>query len=259
MDLLLKGKIVIVTEGAEGIGAAIVKRLMEEDAVPVIVDSDVDAARRLEENLRGGAVAPLLICADLSDAEKCSYAIEETIRRCGRLDTLVNYVSVYEHVGLESGSPEQYIESVKRNLLRCYNMAHYALPHVKKSQGCILNVSSKTANGKGETSGDASSKGAILALTREWAVELLQYSIRVNAIVPAAVVTPIYEPSLDAFANPQEKRKAIAPGTTVAKRMSTAEEIAAMAAFLISPRASHVTGQHVFVDGAWAHSDPSAP
>jgi L-fucose dehydrogenase len=256
MDLLLKDKVIIVTGGAKGIGAAIVKTLAEEGAVPVIVDRDVDAGRTLEQSLRQRGFSSLLIGSELADAENCSRAIQETIRNCGRLDALANNAGINDRVGLESGTPEQYVASLQRNLLHYFNMAHYALSHLKKSQGCILNISSKTAiTGQGGTSGYASSKGAILALTREWAVELLPYSIRVNAIVPAEVMTPLYQQWLSTFPDPQEKLEAITEKIPLGKRMTTPEEIAAMAAFLISSRASHITGQHVFVDGGYVHLD----
>jgi L-fucose dehydrogenase len=256
MDLLLRDKVIVVTGGAKGIGASIVRMLAEEGAVPVIVDLDIEAGPGLDQDLRQRGAPSLFICSELADAGKCSHAIEQTIRHCGRLDALVNNAGINDRVGLESGNPEQYVASLQRNLLHYFNMAHYALPHLKKSQGCILNISSKTAvTGQGGTSGYASSKGAILALTREWAVELLPYSIRVNAIVPAEVMTPLYQHWLSTFPNPQEKLETITDKIPLGKRMTTPEEIAAMAAFLISPRASHITGQHLFVDGGYVHLD----
>jgi L-fucose dehydrogenase len=255
MDLLLKDKVIVVTGGARGIGAAIVNRVAQEGAVPAIVDGDIEDGRSLDQELRRRGVASLLICSELADAENCANAIEQTIRQCSRLDALVNNAEVKERVGLESGNPEQYVESLRRNLLHCYNMAHYALPHLKKSQGCILNISSKTAlPGQSGTSGYASLKGAILALTREWAVELLQYSIRVNAIVSAERMTPLHQERLSPFPTPQEF-EAIGERTPPGKSVTAPEEIAAMAAFLISPRASHITGQHLFVDGGCVHQD----
>jgi L-fucose dehydrogenase len=119
-----------------------------------------------------------------------------------------------------------------------------------------VNISSKTAiTGQGGTSGYASSKGAILALTREWAAELLTYGIRVNAIVPAEVMTPLYRQWLDSFPNAEEKLKTILSKIPLEKRMTTPDDIAAMVVFLISARASHVTGQHIFVDGGYVHLD----
>jgi L-fucose dehydrogenase len=168
----------------------------------------------------------------------------------------VNNAGINDKIGLESGSPEDYVASLKRNLLHYYNMAHYALPHLKESGGAIVNIASKTAlTGQGGTSGYASSKGAILALTREWAVDLLDYGIRVNAVIPAEVLTPLYQRWLDTFPDPKEKLESVLCRIPLGKRMTTAEEIASTVVFLISPRSGHTTGQQVFVDGGYVHLD----
>src|SRR4029077_14831540 len=181
-----------------------------------------------------------------------------TVEKFGRLDALVNNAGVNDKIGLEHGTPEGYEDSLGRNLLHYYNMAHYALPHLKKSRGSVVNISSKTAvTGQGGTSGYASSKGAILALTREWAAELLGYGIRVNAVLPAEVMTPLYRQWLDTFPNPEEKLKTILAKIPFEKRMTTAQEIADVTVFLISPRSGHTTGQHIFADGGYVHLDRS--
>lgn len=252
MDLELKNKVVVVTGGAKGIGAAIVKSVAAEGGIPVIVDRDVEAGTQLHSQIP----ASDLIIAELTVAEGSYSAIEKVIEKHGRLDALVNNAGVNDKVGLEHGSPEQYVASLERNLLHYYNMGHYALPHLKKSRGCIVNIGSKTAiTGQGGTSGYASSKGAILALTREWAAELLDYGIRVNAVVPAEVMTPLYRQWLDTFPNPEEKLKTILTKIPLQQRMTAPEEIAAMVVFLLSARAGHVTGQHLFVDGGYVHLD----
>jgi L-fucose dehydrogenase len=252
VDLLLKNKVVLITGGAKGIGAAIVRSVALEGALPVIVDRDPDAGRKIHAELASSE----LIITELSAAESCFAAVQQTIEKFGRLDSLINNAGINDKIGLEHGSPEQYVESLQRNLLHYYNMAHYALPHLKKSRGTIVNIASKTAlTGQGGTSGYASSKGAILALTREWAAELLPYSIRVNAIVPAEVMTPLYRQWLDTFSNPDEKLKTILAKIPLEQRMTTPDEIAAMVAFLISARAGHITGQHIYVDGGYVHLD----
>jgi len=252
VDLELKNKVVLVTGGAKGIGAAIVKAGAAEGAIPVIVDRDIEAGNRLHSQVP----ASDLIIAELSAAEGCYSAVQKAVEKHGRLDALVNNAGVNDKVGLEHGSPEQYVESLERNLLHYYNMAHYALPYLKKSRGCIVNISSKTAlTGQGGTSGYASSKGAILALTREWAAELLGHGIRVNAVVPAEVMTPLYRQWLDTFPKPDEKLKTILAKIPLQNRMTTPEEIAAMVVFLLSARAGHITGQHLFVDGGYVHLD----
>jgi L-fucose dehydrogenase len=252
LDLQLKSKVVLVTGGAKGIGAAITRAAAAEGAIPVIVDRDAEAAHKLHADLATGEV----VIADLSAAESCYAAVQKTIEKFGRLDALVNNAGINDKVGLEHGSPELYVESLCRNLLHYYNMAHYALTHLKKARGSIVNISSKTAlTGQGGTSGYASSKGAILALTREWAAELLDYGIRVNAIVPAEVMTPLYRQWLDTFPNPDQKLKTILRKIPLEQRMTTPEEIAAMVVFLLSAQASHITGQHLFVDGGYVHLD----
>jgi L-fucose dehydrogenase len=163
---------------------------------------------------------------------------------------------VNDGVGLEKGSPDQFVASLQRNLLHYYNMVYYSLPSLKRTQGTIVNIGSKTAvTGQGGTSGYVASKGAILALTREWAVELLPYGIRVNAVVPAEVMTPLYQQWLSKFSNPEEKLKTIVARIPLGKRMTTSEEIAAMVVFLISSKTSHITGQHLYVDGGYVHLD----
>jgi L-fucose dehydrogenase len=258
MDLQLKDKVVVITGGASGIGAAIVAGAAREGAIPVIVDRSADAAHRLEEEVRAGGGAALAIAVELTQAQNCKRAVEETIDRFGRLDALVNNAGLNDRVGLEHGSPAEYLASIERNLLHYYNMAHYALPALKKARGAIVNIASKTAvTGQGGTSGYASSKGAVLALTREWAVELLPYEIRVNAVLPAEVMTPMYQRWVARFDNPEEKLNSILSRIPLGKRMTTPEEIAAMALFLISGQSSHTTGQHLHVDGGYVHLDRS--
>jgi L-fucose dehydrogenase len=256
MDLEIKDKVVIVTGGAKGIGAAIVRACAGEGAVPVIVDRDAAPASKLQAELQGTGAACGSISVELSQSEHCSQAIDQTLKEFGRLDALVNNAGRNDKVGLEHGTPKEYVASLERNLVHYYSMAHYALPYLKRAQGAIVNIGSKTAvTGQGDTSGYASSKGAVMALTREWAAELLPYNIRVNTILPAEVMTPLYREWLDTFPNPGEKLSSILSKIPLGKRMTTVDEIAAMAVFLLSGKSGHTTGQHIFVDGGYSHLD----
>ena len=256
MDLQLKGKVVIVTGGAKGIGAAIVKACAAEGAIPIIVGRDAKTGGELRDELARGGAKGGLITTELAVAENCAKAVEQTVNEFGPVFGLVNNAGRNDKVGLEKGSPKEYVESLERNLFHYYNMAHFALPYLKQTRGAIVNISSKTAlTGQGETSGYASAKGAQLALTREWAAELLPYGIRVNAVIPAEVMTPLYRSWVDTFPNPEEKLKMIISKIPLEKRMTTAEEIAAMTVFLLSPQSSHTTGQQIIVDGGYVHLD----
>ena len=256
MDLQLKDKVVIVTGGAKGIGAAIVHACAAEGAVPVIVGRDAEAGKKVQSEITTGGGRCGLISVDLSTAESCEQSVSQTVKEFGRLDALVNNAGRNDKVGLEEGNPAEYVASLNRNLVHYYSMAHYSLPHLKRARGSIVNVGSKTAvTGQGSTSGYASSKGAIMALTREWAAELLPHRIRVNTVIPAEVMTPLYRSWLDTFPNPDDKLKVILSKIPLEKRMTTSEEIASMVVFLLSPKSSHTTGQHLFVDGGYVHLD----
>jgi len=256
MDLQLKDKVVLVTGGAKGIGAAITKTCAQEGAVAIAVDRDVPACQRLHDELQAQGLRTSFITLDLGSAENCKMIVEQAIATFDRIDALVNNAGINDKVGLENGNPQQFVGSLERNLLHYYNMAHYAVPHLKRSRGSIVNISSKTAvTGQGGTSGYVASKGAILGLTREWAAELLPYSVRVNAVIPAEVMTPLYQQWLESFPSPQEKLKSVVAKIPFDKRMTAPEEIAAMVVFLISSKAGHITGQHLFVDGGYVHLD----
>ena len=256
MDLQLKDKVIIVSGGASGIGAAIVAGAAREGAIPVIADKSTDLAQQLERDLRKSGAQAHSIEADLTSSDNCRRVVNETLERCGRIDALVNNAGFNDGVGLEHGSPEAYVKSLERNLLHYYNLAHFALPSLKQTRGAIVNIASKTAvTGQGNTSGYASSKGAVLALTREWAVELLPYEIRVNAVLPAEVWTPMYKSWVATFPDSENKLNEIVSRIPLGKRMTTAEEIASTTLFLLSPRAGHTTGQHLYVDGGYVHLD----
>jgi L-fucose dehydrogenase len=256
MDLELGNKVVLITGGANGIGAAIVRLAAEENAIPIIVDRDAEAAHKLCQSVHDNGRKCCVIGLDLSCVDNCAKAVTETLRICGRIDALINNAGGNDHVGLEQGSPSEYVKSLQRNLLHCYNMAHFALPSLKQFRGCIVNIGSKTAiTGQSGTSGYVSAKGAIHALTREWAAELSPSGIRVNAVVPAEVLTEGYQRWLDTFPHPEQTLQTIADRIPLGKRMTTPEEIAAMVLFLISSKAAHITGQHIFVDGGYVHLD----
>ncbi|WP_300978784.1 SDR family oxidoreductase [Flavobacterium sp.] len=256
MNLNLKDKIVIVTGGAKGIGLGICKVLATEGAIPIIIgranDDNLTAIKEIEAE--GGSA--FSVVAELTHPEACKSAVEQVIALFGRIDGLVNNAGVNDGVGLENGDYNKFMASIHKNLLHYYLMAQYALPELKKTKGAIVNIGSKTADtGQGNTSGYAASNGGRNALTREWAVELLQYGIRVNSVIVAECYTPLYETWIKSFENSEQKLKEITQKIPLENRMTTAEEIANMVVFLLSEKSSHTTGQWIYVDGGYTHLD----
>jgi L-fucose dehydrogenase len=254
MDLHLKDKVIIVTGGASGIGAAISLTLAEEGAIPVVFGKSALTAE-FEQALRAHQPAFLFVQLELSDDAACGAAVAQVVAQFGRIDGLVNNAGINDGIGLEAGR-DAFVGSLERNLIHYYSMAHYCLPHLKASRGSIVNMSSKTAvTGQGNTSGYTASKGAQLSLTREWAASLLEFGVRVNAVIPAEVMTPLYARWIASFADPQAKLDDITRKIPLGKRMTTAEEMANTTVFLLSDRSSHTTGQWIFVDGGYTHLD----
>jgi L-fucose dehydrogenase len=255
MNLNLKDKVYIVTGGSKGIGEAISRGIAAENGVPVIASRSEKETKALVEEFRANGIKSHGIMGDLQHTAFCKQVIDETIETFGQIDGIVNNAGFNDGAGLEAG-PDAFRRSLNVNLHHYYDLVHYALPYLKRSRGSIVNISSKVAlTGQGHTSGYAAAKGAQLGLTREWAAELLPYSIRVNAILPAEVMTPLYRKWLDTFPDPAGKEAGIVSKIPLEKRMTTSQEIANMALFLLSNVCSHTTGQFMIVDGGYVHLD----
>lgn len=256
MNLELANKVIIVTGGAKGIGEGIVRVLAAEGAIPIIIGRDEKTNLSLVNELHSAGQQVGYVTAELTIPEACEKAVAAVIEKYGRIEGLVNNAGLNDGVGLEDGNYTRFMESLHRNLVHYYLMVHFALPELKKSAGAIVNISSKTADtGQGHTSGYAASNGGRNALTREWAVELLKYNIRVNAIIVAESWTPQYQTWINTLHNPEETLAEITSRIPLGKRMTTTEEIANTTAFLLSPKSSHTTGQLLYVDGGYVHLD----
>jgi L-fucose dehydrogenase len=258
MDLKLRDKVIIVTGAAKGIGAGIVKVLAEEGAIPVIVGrNETDNLKLLSEieSLGGRAFQ---IVAELTQPAECEKVVRFTLKKFNRIDGLVNNAGVNDSVGLESGNYQRFVDSLHKNVIHYYLMAHHALPALKSSKGSIVNIGSKVSEtGQGGTSAYAASNGARNALTREWAVELLRDEIRVNSVIVAECYTPLYETWIKSLPNPEQKLQEIIDKIPLGKRMTSTIEVADTVAFLLSNKSSHTTGQLIHVDGGYVHLDRS--
>ena len=245
MNLSLENKVIIVSGGARGIGEGIVKTLLAEKAIPVVIDQRVSSIEGVTT-----------IQTDLTNPQACATAIENIAKEFGSIDGLVNNAGVNDGVNLANGNYQSFIDSLHKNLVHYYLLAHHALPYLKTSKGAIVNISSKTAEtGQGATSAYAAANGGRNALTREWAVELLPFGIRVNAVVVAECYTPMYQEWIQTQENPEEKLQTIQANIPLGKRFTTPEEIGQTVSFLLSEKSSHTTGQLIHVDGGYVHLD----
>jgi len=257
MDLGLKNKLIVVTGGGAGIGQGISRACLAEGARVVVLARHSQNTDEFLTEMKAAKAACEFVEAHLEDMDRCRTAIAEIEQKYGDIYGLVNNAGINDGVGLASGSVERFMESIQKNVTHYYALAHYALGSLKRTKGAIVNISSKVAmTGQGNTSGYAASKGAQLALTREWAAELLPDGIRVNAVLPAEVMTPLYERWLKTLGDPDAKLREITSKIPLGHRMTTQAEIAAATVFLLSPTQSgHTTAQHIVVDGGYVHLD----
>lgn len=256
MDLGLSDRVIVVTGGAAGIGQAITRICLTENAFVVTVGRQSPAAVLFQDEMRDHPRYRFIV-AELAEVDQCRAAIDLITEQYGRLDDLVNNAGANDGISLASGDPMRFMESLRQNLLHYYSMTHYALPLLKVARGSIVNVSSKVAmTGQGGTSGYAAAKGAQLALTREWAAELLPFGVRVNSVMPAEVMTPLYQSWIASQDRGDEALARITQRIPLGQRMTTAHEVAATVAFLLSPlQSGHTTAQHLVVDGGYVHLD----
>lgn len=255
MNLELSDKVVIVTGGAKGIGEAISRSFASEGAVSCIFDRDARAAIQLADELRrGGGRADAFVC-DLTDESALRNAVDSVIVRYGGVDCVVNNAGVNDGVGLRS-TVAQFRESLEKNMVHCFVMVQSCLDSLIERSGVVVNIGSKcAATGQGGTSGYVAAKGALDALTREWALDLAQYGIRVNSVIPAEVLTPMYQEWISTRSDPAAALRRIEQSIPLDRRMTSPREIADAVVFIASPRSSHTTGQIVYVDGGYTHLD----
>lgn len=193
--------------------------------------------------------------AELTRDDDIRKAVAGILAKHGRIDVIVNNAGVNDAVSLR-GTPDEFVASLQKNLVHCSSLVHHALEALIESRGSIGNISSKTADtGQGGTSGYAAAKGGINALTREWAVDLARYGIRVNCVSPAEVITPLYERWLAKTPDPQAAREKLDRTVPFGHRTTTAGEVADMVVFIASERSSHTTGQILYPDGGYVHLD----
>ncbi|HRJ74042.1 MAG TPA: SDR family oxidoreductase [Terrimicrobiaceae bacterium] len=255
MNLELEDKVILITGGAKGIGEGITRAFAAEGAIACILGRNPAEAESIvrEESSRGRRVESYPV--DMTDEDSIQSAVQAIASRHGRIDVVVNNAGGNDAIGLRH-SPAEFRESLNKNIVSCFVLAHHTLDHLIASRGNIVNIGSKcSVTGQGGTSGYAASKGAMNALTREWALDLGRHDIRVNCVIPAEVITPLYERWLEQAPDPAAAREQLNQTIPLGRRTTTIREIADAVVFIASPRSSHTTGQFLFVDGGYVHLD----
>lgn len=255
----LSGKSCLVTGGGAGIGAAVAERLSREGARVAIADIDAAAAEAVARDLAHHAET-IGLRADVSVLDDVASAVAATVDRFGRLDAIVNNAGVAVPGSAEGMSEEDWDRVMAVNLKGVWAGMKYAIPHLRAvGGGSIVNMSSVQALvGFPGWAGYAATKGAIISLTQQAAVEYGPEGIRVNCLVPGTIMTPMNEeifrtaPDPDALLSSWNSSHAL-------NRFGQPTEVAAAAAFLVSEDSSFVTGACLRVDGGMVVRGPSGP
>ena len=244
-------RVVIVTGGAKGIGAGCARVFAAEGGQVAILDVDLPGAEALAGELTElGPGSAIALRCDVSRPEEIHSAIDATVARFGRLDCIINNAGVHPPATRIDDTRLEDVESLLRlNFLGTYAGCKYAVPHLRQTRGTIVNISSMTAVlGQDRSSAYAATKGAQLSLTKALAVELGPQGIRVNAVLPSNVDTPLMRDWAATLDDPASALQRVA-ALQVLGRMAAPEEIGRVCLFLATDDSSFVTGQGIEVEG----------
>jgi L-fucose dehydrogenase len=255
MNLELENKIILVTGGAKGIGEAITRGFAAEGAIPCILGRNPAEAGALLAELKALDRRADSFACEMTDEASVRAAVAAVLKKYGRIDCVVNNAGVNDGVGLRNPVAD-FRASLEKNIVQCFVLVSAALDALIAAEGTIINIGSKcSVTGQGGTSGYVAAKGAMNGLTREWAVDLAKHGVRVNCVLPAEVMTPLYQRWLEKRPDPAASLAEIERTIPLGQRMTTAEEIANTVVFVASPRSAHTTGQILYVDGGYVHLD----
>jgi len=241
----LKGKVALITGGDSGIGRAVAVYYAKEGAdVAVVYRNEHQDAEETRRQVEQEGRKCILISGDIKDEQFCRKSVEKAVQQLGRLDILVNNAAVqYPQKCIEDISAEQLDETFRTNLYAMFFFTKAAMKHLKKGSS-IINTTSVTAyRGSPGLLDYASTKGAIVSFTRSLSGNLVDKGIRVNAVAPGPIWTPLIPASFDA------KKVETFGSDTPMKRAGQPEEVAPSYVFLASDDASYITGQVIHVNG----------
>lgn len=245
----LQGKVAIVTGAAKGIGRGVAETFVERGARVVLVDWDEETGRATTEELaENGGEVHFMHC-DVSQKDQVEAMVEEAHDKYGRIDILVNNAGIGVYMELLEATEEDWEKCLAVNLKGVFLCSKQVIPHMQEQgSGAIVNISSVHAEATvGGVAPYAASKGGITALTRNMAIDYGP-EIRVNAIAPGWVLTPLIQSIFDSYDDPEAQQREVEQ-RQVMKRIGRPADIGRAAAFLASEEADFITGTQLFVDG----------
>jgi NAD(P)-dependent dehydrogenase (short-subunit alcohol dehydrogenase family) len=245
----LAGRVAIVTGAASGIGRASAERFAREGAAVVLADVATDVGETVAAGIRGDGGRAVFVRCDVGEEADLVAVVAAAVREFGKLDVMFNNAGVGCAAAFERLEPETWDRVQRVNLRGVYLGCRCALPQLRVTRGVILNTASQSGlQGQAMNEAYCAAKAGVVMLTRSLARELAPEGIRVNALCPGGVDTPLLRGYVQALRGSPDAVEAVAAGIPL-RRMATPAEIAAAALFLVSDEASFVTGVALPVDG----------
>jgi L-fucose dehydrogenase len=246
----LQGKVAIITGGSQGIGLGCARVFAKHGCRVVLAARGEQAGQQAVEELTAAGHTAMFILTDVADEADMRAMIDAAVERFGRLDCLVNNAGWHPPATtIDETSVADFESLLRLNLVSTFMGCKFAVPHLRKTKGCIINMSSEVGLiGQAAAVAYVSSKAGQIGLTKALALDLAPEGIRVNAVCPAGVMTPLMQEWANSQFNPAAALKTIDSWHPIG-RMATIEEMGEVCAFLASDEASFVTGQAICPDG----------
>ncbi len=245
----LRDKVAIITGSGSGIGKGIARIFAQEGARIVVVDWDNDGGEKSAADIRQAGGTAMFIRCDVSEEDRVKSMVQTTLDQYGRIDILANNAGIGMFKSVLGTSGQDWDRCLDVNLKGVFLSSKYVIPHMQVvGKGAIVNTSSiQTHGGVDNVASYAASKAGVVALTRSMAIDYGP-TIRVNAIAPGYVLTPLTESVFDSKEE-QARELGLVADQLAMKRIGRPEDIGLAAAFLVSDEASYITGTQLFVDG----------